>query len=392
MDPEAGMAGWGFSTSPVSTIRERNGEAVLTPSDVPAGDRRPARSRRRRILKIAGSLLLGVLATALVAAAFIRVPYVIISPGDATALDSHVVTISGPSTYPHGQRLVFLTVQVTNQDPNLYRYLFAKLDSTVSVQKKQDVIGCASYAANARLNDLLMRDSQDTAKEVALTRLGYPVTHLSDQVVIADVECGGPSDHHLQLGDLVTAVDGHPVSRADDVRPLVLAHRPGDLVHLTVRRGGEDLTIAVRAGHSGRSAFLGIVTQTLGSWRFPFAIKIDTQRVSGPSAGLAFTLAIIDDLTPGDLTAGRRIAVTGTIEPDGSIGPVGGVAQKAITAERNGASALIVPVDEANDARSHAGHVRVFAVRTINDALAALRRLGGAPLPTPAPSTVPAGQ
>ena len=365
---------------------------MITAPDVPAAARGPARSRRRRILTVVGSLLLGVLATALVAAAFIRVPYVIISPGDATALDTHVVTISGPSTYPHAQRLLFLTVQVTNQDPNLYRYLFATLDSTVSVQKKQDVIGCASYAANARLDDLLMRDSQDTAKEVALTRLGYPVTHLGDQVVIADVECGGPSDHHLQLGDLVTAVDGHPVSRADDVRPLVLAHRPGDVVHLTVRRGSENLTIAVRAGHSGRSAFLGIVTQTLGSWRFPFAIKIDTQRVSGPSAGLAFTLAIIDDLTPGDLTAGRRIAVTGTIEPDGTIGPVGGVAQKAITAERNGAAALIVPVDEANDARSHAGHVRVFAVRTINDALAALHQLGGAPLPTPAPSTVPAGQ
>jgi PDZ domain-containing secreted protein len=173
---------------------------VITPSDAPAGARRPGTSRRRRIVNVAGSLLLGVLVTILVAAAFIRVPYVIISPGDATALDAHVVTISGPPTYPHAQRLLFLTVQVTNQDPNLYRYVFSQLDSTVSVQKKQDVIGCASYAANARLNDLLMRDSQDTAKEVALSRLGYSVTHLSDQVVVADVECGGPSDRHLQLG------------------------------------------------------------------------------------------------------------------------------------------------------------------------------------------------
>ena len=364
---------------------------MITPPDVPARDRRPATSRRRRIVNVAGSLLLGVLVTALVAAAFIRVPYVIISPGDATALDTHVVTISGPTTYPHAQRLVFLTVQVTNQDPNLYRYLFAQLDSTVSVQKKQNVIGCASYAANARLNDLLMRDSQDTAKEVALTRLGYPVTHLGDQVVIADVACGGPSDHHLQLGDLVTAVDGHSVSTAADVKPLVVAHRPGDVVQVTVRRGGETLTVAVRAGHNGKAAFLGILTQTLGSWRFPFTVTIDTQRVSGPSAGLAFTLAVIDDLTPGDLTGGRRVAVTGTIEPDGSIGPVGGVAQKAITAERNGATALIVPSDEAHDARSHAGHLRVFAVRTINDALAALHRLGGALLPPPQPSTTTTG-
>lgn len=364
---------------------------MTSPPD-PAGPspRRP-RSRRRRIVNVAASLLLGIVVTFLVAAAFIRVPYVIISPGDATALDRHVVTISGPPTYPHAQRLLFLTVQVTNRDPNLYRYFFAQLDDTVSVQKKQDVIGCASYTANARLNDLLMRDSQDTAKDVALTRLGYPVTHLGDQVVIADVACGGPSDHHLQLGDLVTAVDGHPVSQASDVRPLVLAHRPGDTIHLTVRRGGTTLTVAVRAGHNGNGAYLGILTQTLGSWKFPFPITIDTQRVSGPSAGLAFTLAVIDDLTPGDLTGGHRVAVTGTIQPDGTIGPVGGVAQKAITAERNGATALIVPVDEAKDARAHAGHLRVFSVRTINDALAALHKLGGATIPV-SPSTTTTGQ
>jgi PDZ domain-containing protein len=365
---------------------------VLSPPDVSARPPLPVRSRRRRILTLVGSLLLGLVVATLVAAAFIRVPYVIISPGDATPLDSRVVTISGPPSSAHAQRLLFLTVQVTNRDPNLYRYLFATLDGSVSVQKKQDVIGCASYAANARLNDLLMRDSQDTAKEVALTRLGYPVTHIGDQVVIYDVVCGSPADHHLQLGDLVTAIDGHPVSRADDVHPLVTAHRPGDLVRVAVRRGGQNLTVTVRAGRSGHNPFLGIVPQTLGSWRFPFTIKIDTQRVSGPSAGLAFTLAVIDDLSPGDLTAGRRVAVTGTIQPDGSIGPVGGVAQKAITAHRNGASALIVPIDEAKDARSHAGGLRVFAVRTVDDALAALRRLGGAPLPAPPPSTTPPGQ
>ena len=83
----------------------------------------------------------------------------------------------------------------------------------------------------------------------------------------------------------------------------------------------------------------------------PVPDHINTQHREWPSAGLAFTLAVIDDLTPGDLTGRHRVAVTGTIEPDGTIGPVGGVAQKAITAERNGATALIVPLDEAKDAR-----------------------------------------
>src|SRR5260370_12714314 len=112
----------------------------------------------------------------------------------------------------------------------------------------------------------------------ALIRLVYPVTLTGDRVVIADVECGGPAEHHLQLGDIVTAVDGHPVSRADDVRPLVLAHHPGDLVRLDVRRGNDSLTVTVRAGHAGRNAFLGVLSQTLGMWRLPPAPTHATPR------------------------------------------------------------------------------------------------------------------
>jgi PDZ domain-containing protein len=340
---------------------------------------------------VAASLLGGLLVVAAVAAAVIHVPYVIISPGSATPLSSQVVTVSGAPTYRHSGRLLFLTVEVTTQDPNLYSYAFASLDANDSVQKKQDVIGCASYAADARLNTLLMTDSQNTAKELALSRVGYQVAHLSDRVVVADLECGGPSDHHLQEGDIITAVDGHPVSTATGVRPLVLVHKPGDLIHLSVQRGGQAVPVTVRAGHNGPNAFLGIVTQTLSTWRFPINVTINTQGVSGPSAGLAFTLALIGDLNPGDLTGGHRVAVTGTIASDGSVGQVGGVAQKAIAAQRSGAVAMLVPAGEASDARSHAHGLRIITVQTVDDALRALRSLGGAPIAAP-PSTAASPQ
>ena len=100
---------------------------------------------------------------------------------------------------------------------------------------------------------------------------------------------------------------------------------------------------------------LGVVLEPFVTYHFPIDVKIDTQKVGGPSAGLAFTLAIIDDLTPGDLTGGRRVAVTGTINPDGTVGPVGGVEQKAITARHNDVSMMIVPKQEVKDARAGRG-------------------------------------
>jgi Lon-like protease len=363
---------------------------VLSPPGAAAGPPSPRRARRRRILRLTGALLGGLLVVAAVAAAVIHVPYVIVSPGAATALTPQTITVSGAPTYPHPGRVLFLTVEVSTQDPNLYRWAFASLDGSDSVEKKQDVLGCASYAADGRLNDLLWTDSQDTAKAVALSRVGYPVAHVSDQVVVADLQCGGPSDHRLQVGDIITAVDGHPVTTAAAVRPLVVAHHPGDLVHLTVRRGSQPLGVTIRAGRNAGRAFLGLVSQTLTSWRFPVTAKINIPSVSGPSAGLAFTLALIGQLTPGDLTGGHRVAVTGTIEPDGSVGPVGGVVQKEIAAKRNGAVAMLVPTDEARDARAHANGLRIFPVATVNDALAALQRLGGATVPSTPPSSVPA--
>ena len=135
------------------------------------------------------------------------------------------------------------------------------------------------------------------------------------------------------------------------------------------------------AGHDRQRRVSASCCEPFVTYHFPIDVKIDTQKVGGPSAGLAFTLAIIDDLTPGDLTGGRRVAVTGTINPDGTVGPVGGVEQKAITARHNDVSMMIVPKQELKDARAGAGNLKVVGVDTIDDALAALQTAGGAAVP-----------
>ncbi|MBK5289815.1 MAG: hypothetical protein JJE46_15240, partial [Acidimicrobiia bacterium] len=161
----------------------------------------------------------------------------------------------------------------------------------------------------------------------------------------------------------------------------------GTKFSVTVKRDGSEreLTVTSEAATSGEltgKPFFGIGAGTEDlKVTFPFRVAIDAGDVSGPSGGLAFALTIIDDLTPGNLTGGSRVAVTGEIDGAGRVGEVGGVPQKAVAARESGATLMIVPVEEVRDARSKAGDMKVVGVRTLDDALRVLRRNGGAPLP-----------
>jgi Lon-like protease len=360
------------------------------PSDRPTG-------RAHTVLAVVFSTL-GVLLVAVVIAGFlIHLPYVIISPGSATPLDSSVVKIDGATTYPHGGNVLFLTVQVSTHDPNVWRLVTSWLDPDRDVEKRTTVVGCLSDDQNRAFNAQLMDQSQNDAKYVALTHLGYRVPADPVQIRIIEVCRDAPAYGALELGDRVLAVDGHDVTDISEVGPLVQAHRPGDRVSITYERSGTTRTATVVAGKASNdrracvpahgstsgTTCLGITSQEFTTYQFPIDVTINTQLVGGPSAGLAFTLAIIDDLTPGALTDSKRVAVTGTINPDGSVGEVGGVEQKAITARTNGVQLMIVPKGEVADAHRGAGNVRVVGVSTIDQALAALQRAGGSAVPPP---------
>jgi Lon-like protease len=123
-------------------------------------------------------------------------------------------------------------------------------------------------------------------------------------------------------------------------------------------------------------------------------VSFDTGDVGGPSAGLAFTLALIDVLTPGELTGGERVAVTGAIGADGTVIPVGGTAQKAAAVRRAGIGVFLVPAEDYADALQTAGDVEVIEVTSVDGALRELVRLGGDRLEVPsvgAEELAPAG-
>jgi PDZ domain-containing protein len=131
-------------------------------------------------------------------------------------------------------------------------------------------------------------------------------------------------------------------------------------------------------------ARIGVVLQTADlRYDFPVDVTIETGLVGGPSAGLAFSLALIDELTPGELTGGQPVAVTGTIDAEGAVGVVGGVTQKTVTAKRAGAAAFLVPPEEEAEAKAHAGKMRIIPIRSLDEALAALEQLGGSGVALP---------
>jgi PDZ domain-containing protein len=239
-----------------------------------------------------------------------------------------------------------------------------------------------------------MADSKKVAEAVALAHIGYNVVQ-GNGAVVRRVEPNTAAAAVLRSNDVIVAVDGKPVSIETQAVEAIHAHKPGDHVKLSVVRGNappQTVDAALGAAPGGGGPFLGVVLETSGlQFKLPFDIAIDSGTVVGPSAGAAYGLELLDVLTPGELTGGGKVAVTGQLYLDGTIGPIGGVAQKAVTVRRSGASVFIVPRANYKDAKAHAGnHLKVYAVDNFDDALRVLGSLKGSDalnLAKPAPGT-----
>ncbi len=238
--------------------------------------------------------------------------------------------------------------------------------------------GGVSDSARRREDLRQMVESQSVAAAVALRALGYKVTARPIGVRVANVYADGPAARLLRPSDLIVAVDGQAIHRLAQLRARIGAHRPGERVRLTIRRGSEEQVVVVKTvadpqNHS--RAIVGIIASQASSIRLPIKVQIDLGSVGGPSAGLAFALDIMEELGR-DVDRGYRVAATGEIGLDGSVAPIGGVRQKIFGVRKAGVDILLVPAGEnAREARRHAGGVRVIAVKTFPQALRALATL-----------------
>lgn len=319
-----------------------------------------------------GSLFLtGVL---LIVAWNIELPYLAYSPGPvANALDGIEADIS-PVDDPEGN-LLMLTV--VGQPVNILEAVIAGFDPQVDLVRREAVRRPDETDEEYRSRVLAqMSDSNHRAILAALTHLGYDMEVV--EVVIEDVLEGVPAHDVLQRGDTIVAFDGLPISRADDLPPLIQERGVGDTVGITILRDGQEMEVEVVLVEREEEPGVPMIGITLGQiTQPPFEIDIRTGDVGGPSAGLIHTLAIIDVLTEGDLTKGHIIAGTGTIDPtDGSVGAIGGVKQKVVAAEAAGASHIMVPVANYPAAlEAPRENIKIVPVASLDEALAFLDSL-----------------
>jgi PDZ domain-containing protein len=320
----------------------------------------------------------------------IHVPYTTISPGDAVSLDS-LVHVDGAKTYPDIGDIRLLYVRERNH-VSFWRYVQAKLDKNTELLKEKEVNPDNEPQPDLEAEDeAAMSEAKIAATKVALEAAGYTVKPAPGYVINA-VLPSKPASKVLKAGDLIVSADGKKVVQGADLTAAVRSHRPGQTMTLGIERDGKPMTVKVGIGQDKNgSPEIGVLV--FPNYNFPVHVSVDTAGIQGPSGGLAMTLAILDDLTPGNLTGGQRVAVTGTIDIDGNVGEIGGIEQKAIAARARHAKLFIVPqcLPEEGDvagcqkdlaaAQKKAGSgMKVIPVATFAEALAALRANGGAPV------------
>ncbi len=283
---------------------------------------------------------------------------------------------------------------------NLLQAFSAGLDSTIDLAEEDLILQGQTPADSQAANQQLMAGSKDVATRVALTALGMAEPTGAEIEVVVDQS---PADGILQAGDVVLSADGQPVTSALELARALGNVQPGDQVRLVVAPVAarpsnpaerdlaprEDLdavgtTRELTVGPAPDrpdSPYLGIGARDSLRITLDGELTIDSTGVGGPSAGLAFTLAIIERLSPGDLTGGEQIAATGTIDAFGRVGPIGGIEQKAVAARRAGITLFLVPDSldpgELARARQRAKGVELVTVGTLTEALSALSEHGG---------------
>ncbi|HET6530785.1 MAG TPA: PDZ domain-containing protein [Actinoplanes sp.] len=336
--------------------------------------------RRRGVTVILGALITALLAIGVMAA---PMPYVVLKPGPTVnTLGSdngkEVIQVTKAETSTSKGQLRLTTVGVQN-DVELVWAIRGWISNEQAVVPR-DVI----YPPNQTEKEVEQQNeqefavSQTSAETVALRELGYPI-----QTVVAEVTADQPATGKLRKGDVITSVDGAPVTSSAKLQELVQGKPAGAALTVGYRRDGKADTaqITTAAGDNGTPRIGVQITQ---EQPHPFDVKIDLSEIGGPSAGLMFTLGIIDKLKPEDLTGGKIIAGTGTIDDEGNVGPIGGIPQKLMGAKAAGAQLFLVPKNNCAEAlRNAVPDLPMAEVATVDDALMALQTFtnGGTPKP-----------
>jgi Lon-like protease len=325
---------------------------------------------RQRVTVVAGVLALIGLVFAL---NFYQLPVVALSPGPMEDVLARL-KVEGQPVYGSEGKLYLTSVGI-DDNVRFYEALLDMANRDVQLVPRARLYpGDQDSEEIDEENAQLMDRSKETATVVALREVGYDIE--PSGVEVTQVVSGAPADGKLWAGDDIVAADGRAVDSTEDVRKAITSHKPGERVDFRVKRDkdGRSASVSVEVRELENEPRVGILLRDLFP-ELPVKVTIDTENnIGGPSAGLMFTLSIIDKLTREDLTGGRRIAGTGAIALDGSVLPVGSVDEKLISVHRLGVTTFLIPAGNCDEVRGQVPDgVRLVKVAKLDDALRFLR-------------------
>ena len=325
---------------------------------------------RQRVIAAAGVLALIGLVFAL---NFYRLPVVALSPGPMEDVLARL-KVEGLRVYDSEGKFYLTSVGI-DDNVRFYEALLDMANRDVELVPRAQLYPDEQDSTEVDAeNAALMDRSKETATVVALREVGYKIEPSGAQVT--QVVSGAPADGKLRAGDEILEADGRAVDSTDDVRKAITSHQPGEKVDFRVKRDkdGRTASVSVEVQEVDDQPRVGILLQDVFP-ELPVKVTIDTENnIGGPSAGLMFTLSIIDKLTREDLTGGRRIAGTGEIALDGSVLPVGGVGEKLIAVRRLGVTTFLIPAENCAGVRDQVPDgLRLVKVSKVSDALRFLR-------------------
>lgn len=326
---------------------------------------------------VAGILAIPLLVALWAVALVSGLPYVTYEPGvtvDVLGSDDgeEIVQVSGRKTYRDGGELRMTTVYVTRPQStvNLFEATSAWISRDDAIVPYDAVYSPEETQEDSRTESAVaMVSSQDSAVAAALTELGIDVAPVTE---VLNVSEDLPAAGKLEVRDVLLAVGGTEITGPDDVVQAVRAVPAGEPVDFRIRRGEEERTVEVTPKEVDGQARVGITPGP--GFDFPFRVSVNIDpTIGGPSAGLLFSLAIFDTLTPGSLTGDAVVAGTGTVDQEGQVGPIGGVPQKIAASREDGAELFLVPVGNCREAeRAPRGDMRLAVVSTMHEAVQAI--------------------
>ena len=325
---------------------------------------------------VAGAVLLGMSPS----------PYAVERPGpvydvlgktEVNGKSVPLIEIPSQTTYPTTGTLDMLTVYVDGTPQNRVSWIelaSSWFDASRAAIPLDELYPAGQSEHQSNVESAIdMTNSQQAAIAAALTELKIDYT---SQVVVAQVIKDTPAAGKLKAGDELVTANGEQVTGLTMLQHTIQGNGVTKPVELVIRRNGTLRTLEITPTINPDTKKPAVGVYTGSTFTFPFDVKIQLQDVGGPSAGMMMALGIYDKLTPGDLAGHAHIAGTGTIDPSGAVGAIGGIRQKMYGARDAGATWFLAPQSNCNEVRGHIpSGLTVFAVKTLDDSLADVKAI-----------------